>query len=631
MNLKHLTLFFLLAVTFYSFGQDNLAVSSIPQEIKENTNAVVRSARIDIVISSRKSMKIKKARSVTVFNEKGMANIDASEYYEASTQINSMEAIIYNASGEEIKKIKKKDFKMRSVSDGSITDNKMLYLDYTPIQYPFTITYTSEIETINTAFMPPWSPVNDAYVGVENSVLTIQYKPELGFRYKAYNFAPDVLEKQEQEGSLTLSVKNIKALKWEDHTPYQKTHPVVLFTLNKFHLEGVDGETNDWKSFGGWMYKNLVEGTDEVPAATRDKIKALVGTETDPLKKAKIVYEYVQSKTRYISIQLGIGGWRPMLAKDVDRLGYGDCKALSNYTRALLKVAGVESYYTVIYAGSNKKDMREDFVSMQGNHVILAIPHNGGLVWLECTSQSIPFGFQGDFTDDRMALLVKPEGGELVRTHIYDVKENTQASQGSCIIGADGALTGSVKIVSKGTQYDNKYFLASRSPQDVDEYYKSAYRNINNLKLKKTNFDNKKESQEFIEDISIEAAGYCNLSGNRLMFAVNAFNVSSYIPQRYRTRNNPFEIERGYYDTDEITISLPEGYELEAMPSAISVKEKFGEYKSEYIKTASNTILYKRELLVNQGYYEKNDYDAFRQFMESIVRNDNAKVVLIKK
>ena len=108
MNLKHLTLFFLLAVTFSSFGQDNLAVSAIPQEIKENTNAVVRSGRTDIVISSRKSMKIKKARTVTVFNEKGMANIDASEYYEASTQINAMEAVIYNASGEEIKKIKKR-------------------------------------------------------------------------------------------------------------------------------------------------------------------------------------------------------------------------------------------------------------------------------------------------------------------------------------------------------------------------------------------------------------------------------------------------------------------------------------------------------------------------------------------
>ena len=57
--------------------------------------------------------------------------------------------------------------------------------------------------------------------------------------------------------------------------------------------------------------------------------------ETDPIEKAKIVYKYMQEKTRYISVQVGIGGFKPMLAKDVDRLGYGDCKALSNYTKAL--------------------------------------------------------------------------------------------------------------------------------------------------------------------------------------------------------------------------------------------------------------------------------------------------------
>lgn len=608
-----------------------MLTSSIPQELKENANAVVRSHKTDIIISSRKSMEIKTNRTVTVFNEKGLAHINAYEYFEDPSDIKSIEAIVYDAFGEEIKKIKRKDFRMKSVSEGDITNGKLLYLDYTPIQYPFTIVYTSEVKTINTAFIPSWSPVNDITVSVESAMINIEYNPELGFRYKEYNFTSGMLEKQEQPGFLSLKVKNIKAFKWEDHTPYQKIYPVVLFALNKFHLEGIDGEATDWKSFGKWRYESLLLGTDELPVATIEKVKVMVGNETDPLKKAKIVYEYVQSRTRYISIQLGIGGWKPMPAKDVDRLGYGDCKALSNYTKALLKAVGVDSYYTVVYGDTNKRDMREDFVCMQGNHIILAIPDGGNYVWLECTDQSIPFGFQGDFTDDRMALLVKPEGGELVRTHVYDVKQNTQASQGSYIIAADGALTGAVKILSKGTQYDSKYLLASKSPEDVDKYYKSAYRNINNLMLKKTSFDNKKESQEFIEDINIEAADYCIHSGNRLMFVVNVFNVSNYIPQRYRTRNNPFEIERGYYDTDEITINLPEGYELEAMPSAVSVKEKFGEYKSEYIKTASNTILYKRELLVNRGYYEKNDYDAFRQFMENIARNDNAKVVLLKK
>ena len=59
-------------------------------------------------------------------------------------------------SGKEIKKIKRKDFKDQSAVSGStlFSDNRVLYLDYTPISYPFTIVYTSEIETSSTAFIP---------------------------------------------------------------------------------------------------------------------------------------------------------------------------------------------------------------------------------------------------------------------------------------------------------------------------------------------------------------------------------------------------------------------------------------------------------------------------------------------
>jgi hypothetical protein len=60
---------------------------------------------------------------------------------------------------------------------------------------------------------------------------------------------------------------------------------------------------------------------------------------------------------------------------DVDRLGYGDCKGLTNYTKALLEAVDVPSYNTILYGDSYKKDIESDFVSMQGNHMILAIPY----------------------------------------------------------------------------------------------------------------------------------------------------------------------------------------------------------------------------------------------------------------
>src|SRR5690606_35617022 len=111
-------------------------------------------------------------------------------------------------------------------------------------------------------------------------------------------------------------------------------------------------------------------------------IQALVKDIDDPKQKAQKICEYVQKKTRYISVQIGIGGFQPMPADDVDRLSYGDCKALTNYMLTLLKSVGINSYYAVVQAGSLKKYAIPDFASMnQFNHVILCIPFANDTAW----------------------------------------------------------------------------------------------------------------------------------------------------------------------------------------------------------------------------------------------------------
>jgi hypothetical protein len=114
------------------------------------------------------------------------------------------------------------------------------------------------------------------------------------------------------------------------------------------------------------------------------------------------------------------------------------------------------------------------------------------------------------------------------------------------------------------------------------------------------------------------------------MFVVNSFNPFRNVPQRYRKRTTPFEIQRGFKDVDEYTISVPEGYTIESLPNNIQLSTKFGEYKAEFIKESDKKIIYKRSLITAQGLFPKEDYEDFRNFREQVSRGDNAKIVLVK-
>ncbi|MEZ0130073.1 DUF3857 domain-containing protein, partial [Flavobacterium sp. LBUM151] len=391
--------------TFISSAQKSeYPITTISDSLKENADAVVRFDQTDITILSQRSMNIKTQRVVTVFNENGAKAVKAIESYNKRSSVKNIEAVVYDAFGKELKKIKRKDFKDISAADGATlaSDARYVYLDYTPITYPYTVVFSSETETSNTAFIPGWYPLENYFVSVEKTILNVKYPNNLGFRKKESRFSVFNIKKTEEtDTQLSYTAQNIIAQKPEEYSPnFSELYPKVKMSLDYFNLEGVDGNAKNWKEYGKWFSDKILTETTILPDETKSKIKALVGNETNSIKKAKIVYQYLQDKSRYVSIQLGIGGFKPMLATDVDRLGYGDCKALSNYTRALLDVVGVQSYYTELYGDRDLIDVDEDFFSIEGNHVILCVPDQDKYVFLECTSQDDPFGYQANFTDN---------------------------------------------------------------------------------------------------------------------------------------------------------------------------------------------------------------------------------------
>ena len=149
MKLKFLHLLFLFFSIISVAQKLEYAALSISDSLKQNANAVIRLSQLNINITSQKSMTLKSTRVVTVLNALGLGSLDLVESYDNNKSIDKIEATAYDAFGKELKKYKRKDFKDHSVADGVslFNDNRMLYLDYTPITYPFTMVLETEVIT----------------------------------------------------------------------------------------------------------------------------------------------------------------------------------------------------------------------------------------------------------------------------------------------------------------------------------------------------------------------------------------------------------------------------------------------------------------------------------------------------
>ncbi len=629
-----MTRFILLIAAFFSittYAQTKYSLLNVSSELTKNANSVLIDQKIivDVSVSGKLNFKMHSVR--IILNEAGDSHLSARINYDKATKIKKLEAYIYDSFGEELKHYKKKDFVDVSAADGYsiFSDNRVVYLSYTPTTYPYILEFTSEIENNTTLAIPNWYPVNGYAKSTTKSEYILKFDPLNKPRFKTDNLEGFDIAIEENPNEIICTASNIPAFKYERLSPlHSKILPNTSFALNNFTLVGVSGAAKNWEEFGLWMERSILNGVDDIPEATVIEIKNLIKDESTNEAKARIVYNYLQETVRYISVQIGIGGWRPMLASEVDKLSYGDCKALSNYTKTLLDAVGIPSYYTILYSSEMEQSFDKNFSRLQGNHVILGVPDGDKITWLECTSQRVPFGYIGGNNDDRDVLIITPDGGKIAHTKVYPYHENLQDSKINIKINKDGSANTSFNSVSQGLQYGNRFSLKDLDEEDIHEQYKNRWDNINGFNIEEYNLIDNRDSISFTEELKIYIPNYCSKIGNDYLCSVNVFNKSSYVPKRIEDRKNKLHISTEFEDVDVVEITIPDGYGLNELPENKNVESDFGSYSITFKKLSENMIEYQRHIVIKKGTYPKEKYNDYRAFRRSIAKFDKTKIVI---
>ncbi|MDZ4794938.1 MAG: DUF3857 domain-containing protein [Bacteroidota bacterium] len=628
-------LFFILFSLVAKAGEGEYAVTRIALALLKNANAVLRleEQRYEIVNPGKGILK--NHYVITILNENGDYWAEFSEYYDKHRKIESIDAVLYDAAGKQLKKIKAKDVEdISGVSEGSLMDdNRVKRHNFYHRVYPYTIEYAVEIECNNTLFFPPWVPQGRENLSVEKSSMCIVSPAGYSFRFREFNYSgvPVKIAGKDNRLETWWSAKEMPAIQREIYSPlWHEITTMVIFGPTTFGVDDYKGDMSNWLEFGKFVYA-LKKGRDILPDNIKQQVHQLTAGTSDIKKKIAILYEYLQKNTRYISIQLGIGGWQPFDAKFVASKAYGDCKALTNYMYSILKEAGIPSHYALIRAGASSGYITTDFPSQQFNHVILCVPLAKDTLWLECTSQTMPAGYLGDFTCNRYALLVAEDGGHLVHTPSYGLNDNLQQRNIKAVLDNEATLKLTALTRYSGLQQDNIHGLINHLSKDKVKEYLHEQLDFATYTIGSFAYTEEKTAMPVIaETLDITVSNYATITGKRLFILPNIMtrNNRKLAPDELRSYDMVFNLD--YRDEDSVEITTPEGYTVESIPQDISLNNQFGKYTCS-VKFSNNKLVYYRLIERYAGRFPSKDYGELVKFYDATFKADRNRVVLVKQ
>lgn len=620
-------IFSIIAATTWAQNYD---ANLIPAQLKKNAVAVIRNEELFFDFKSAGAGEENYKVAITILSKAGDHLAEMAEVYDKFSSLNNIKASIYDASGKKIKDLKSSDIKDQSlISDYSIfEDDRLKFVKFLSSSYPYTVEYSYTKDYKGILSFPSWQAIKGYNIATEKSTYTFQKNTGLAVKCLVSN---DFKTDSSVVNGKTIYKWSTKDLPVIEKEPYsvgiQNLSSWVKISPTKFEYDNTTGNFDNWKNFGMWIHQ-LNQNGSVLPATTKAQIQSLIKNAKTDTEKISILYNHLQQNTRYVSVQLGIGGFKPILAEKVAQVNYGDCKALSNYMKAMLNEAGIKSNLIVI--GNGMPSMNPYYSSMgQANHMILAVPLNKDTTFLECTNQYTPMGFIGHDNSDRNVLMITEEGGKIIRTPIYHAKDNFQVKKISVVFKDDGNADIAINSSYGYAQFEDRmsYLLIEPTEQRNRLLQENG---IPGAELIAFKFEQPNKSKAVMtENLSFKSNQLLTKGADKIFLTLNLQNRQESVPAKIDNRQTHFAVGFSYEDEDEINYHLPKGYSIEFLPKDINLTSEFGTYQAKFT-AKDNVIKYTRVKSMNAKTFPPNKYNDFVEFNKKIFAADKQKAILIK-
>lgn len=604
-----------------------LSIFYLPYVSSQEPSAILLNRETNIKIDGAKLVQ-EELFTILVNNKTGDKYTDIEIPYSKLRKISNIDGSISDKEGNTVRTLKSSDIKDRSrLSNTTFYDDiRIKSFLLTHNSYPYIISYSYTFTSSEFIHIANWFPLISSNVPTIKASLSLSLPQEYKINIRENNIETHTLETQKSGLEYKWQASYKGDISYEKYgPPLDELLPNIKVTPLDFDY-GTLGNLSTWQNFGKWQY-SLLSNAVNIHDYEKDKIVDLASSTINTKEKISLLYHFLQDNTRYINVSMETGGLKPYPASYVSENKYGDCKALSNYFRTLLKTIGIEAYYTLVYAGDNPVKVDTLYPRQQFNHAILFVPLKSDTLWLDCTSKG-PFGYLGTFTQNRHALLIDSVNSRIIKTPRLmpeDVQEERLVN-----IKYVGSKNPLATVVSKyrGEKYEViRSILSNYNKTDQNRIFKE-YPEMDGLEVLDFNIEPFDRDSTWIKIIS-------NVSCNNLYRKYGKEILAKNIPfslseiEKIEDRDNSIRIVAPLCMTDSIYYDIPYGYTFDNTMENTQYQNIFGSYKWE-ARQVEDKILVTKSFILYSGEYELDDYSELYKLISDAINNENHTYLILK-
>jgi hypothetical protein len=364
------------------------------------------------------------------------------------------------------------------------------------------------------------------------------------------------------------------------------------------------------------------------------------------LDRIQALARFAQSDVRYAAIEVGIGGYLPHPASQIFKNRYGDCKDKATVLSTMLAQIGVKSYYILLH------DKRGIFTektppNMGFNHVILAVqiedsalaksftatyedPKLGHLVIFDPTNSWVPFGEIPFYEQGSYGLLVTQDNGELIRFPLSSPEANRIQRTAKFKLLPDGTLQGEIEEVRSGYMAMlYREYMHNESQHDrrkTLEYILGE--NLSNFQVDSFDMENGADiGKDLVLRYKFTATHYAKNVGSLLLVRPRVVGEMMGEYDATKPRHYDYEFRAPSLRSDNVEISLPDGYTVDELPDPAKAVFPFAEYTSKAEKDG-NILKYSRQYKLETTSVPVEHIDQLRKLFAEINVDEKSMAVL---